>query len=46
LLKRAGRLTDAKLVFNEFLIHMRRAPKHVRKAQAEWIGIAEKQIVG
>jgi hypothetical protein len=46
LLKLVGRRADAKLVFNEFLIHMRRAPKHVRKAQAEWITIAEKQIVG
>jgi hypothetical protein len=46
LLKLAGRLADAKLVFNEFLIHMRRSPKHVRKAQAEWIAIAEKQIAG
>jgi hypothetical protein len=46
LLKRVGRPADARLVFNEFLIHMRRAPKHVRKAQAEWITIAEKQIAG
>lgn len=46
LLKLAGRAADAKLVFNEFLIQMRRAPGHVRKAQAEWIGIAEKQLTG
>jgi hypothetical protein len=46
LLKLLGRLTDAKLVFNEFLIQMRRSPQHVRKAQAEWIAIAEKQIAG
>ncbi|WP_407155413.1 tetratricopeptide repeat protein [Bradyrhizobium sp. STM 3557] len=46
LLKLAGRLADARHVFNEFLIQMRRQPKHVRKAQAEWIAIAEKQIVG
>jgi hypothetical protein len=46
LLKLAGRLADARHVFNEFLIQMRRQPKHVRKAQAEWIAIAEKQIAG
>jgi hypothetical protein len=46
LLKLSGRLADAKQVFNEFLILMRRQPKHVRKAQAEWIAIAEKQIAG
>jgi hypothetical protein len=46
LLKLVGRLADAKLVFNEFLIQMRRQPKHVRRAQAEWIAIAEKQIAG
>ena len=46
LLKLVGRLGDAKLVFNEFLIQMRRQPKHVRRAQAEWIAIAEKQIAG
>jgi hypothetical protein len=45
LLKLAGRIADARHVFNEFLIQMRRQPKHVRKAQAEWIAIAEKQIV-
>ena len=46
LLKLAGRLADARHVFTEFLIQMRRKPKHVRKAQAEWIAIAEKQIAG
>jgi hypothetical protein len=46
LLKLAGRLADARHVFTEFLIQMRRQPKHVRKAQAEWIAIAEKQIAG
>jgi hypothetical protein len=46
LLKLAGRIADARHVFNEFLIQMRRQPKHVRKAQAEWIAIAERQIAG
>jgi len=28
------------------LTHMRRAPKYVRKVQAEWIGLAEKALRG
>ncbi|CCD89153.1 conserved protein of unknown function [Bradyrhizobium sp. ORS 285] len=46
LLKSVGRVDEAKVVFTELLIQMKRSPRHVRKAQAEWIAIAEKQIAG
>ncbi|MGC2779263.1 MAG: tetratricopeptide repeat protein [Bradyrhizobium sp.] len=46
LLKLVGRIAEAKIVFTELLIQMKRAPRHVRKAQAEWIAIAEKQLAG
>ncbi len=46
LLKLVGRLAEAKVVFTELLIQMKRAPRHVRKAQAEWIALAEKQLAG
>jgi hypothetical protein len=46
LLKLVGRIAEAKIVFTELLIQMNRAPRHVRKAQAEWIAIAEKQLAG
>lgn len=44
LLQMVGRSAEARMVFNELLIQMRRAPKYLRKAQAEWLSIAEKQI--
>ena len=44
LLQRVGRSAEARVVFNELLIQMRRAPKYLRAAQAEWLSIAEKQI--
>jgi hypothetical protein len=44
LLDRLGRQAEAKRVFNDLLTHMRRAPKYVRKVQAEWIGLAEKAL--
>jgi hypothetical protein len=44
LLKVAGRLQDAKAVFSEFLVQMKRSPHYVREAQAEWIAIAERQL--
>ncbi|CCD97834.1 tetratricopeptide repeat protein [Bradyrhizobium sp. STM 3809] len=46
LLKLVGRVDEAKVVFTELLIQMKRSPRHVRKAQSEWIAIAEKQIAG
>jgi hypothetical protein len=44
LLRMAGRTAEAKVVFNELLLQMRRAPKHVRDLHAEWLAIAEKQL--
>jgi hypothetical protein len=46
LLDRLGRHTEARLVLSDLLTHMRRAPKYVRKVQAEWIGRAEKALRG
>ena len=44
LLGLVGRTADARVVFTELLIQMRRAPKYLREAQAEWLSIAEKQL--
>ena len=44
LLRMAGRTAEARLVFTELLLQMRRAPKYLRDAQAEWLLIAEKQL--
>ena len=44
LLQMVGRTAEARMVFNELLIQMRRAPKYLRDAQAEWLSIAEKQL--
>ena len=46
LLGRLGREAEAKRVLSDVLTHMRRAPKYVRKVQAEWIGLAEKALRG
>jgi len=44
LLKLMGRTSEAKVVFTELLIQMKRAPKYLREAQGEWLAIAEKQL--
>jgi hypothetical protein len=44
LLGTVGRTAEARIVFNELLLQMRRAPKYLREAQAEWLSIAEKQL--
>jgi hypothetical protein len=44
LLRMVGRTTEARVVFNELLLQMKRAPKYLRDAQAEWLAIAEKQL--
>ena len=46
LLGRLGRRDEARQVLTDLLTHMRRAPKYVRKVQAEWIGMAEKALRG
>jgi hypothetical protein len=45
LLKLVGRTAEAKVVFTELIVQMKRAPRHVRHAQAEWLTIAEKQLL-
>jgi hypothetical protein len=44
LLKLVGRTPEARIVFNELLLQMKRAPKHAQNMQAEWLSIAEKQL--
>lgn len=44
LLQAMGRTNEAKVVFAEFVVQMKRAPKFARKAQAEWLSIAEKSL--
>src|SRR5262245_36933495 len=46
LLDRLDRKTESRVVLTDLLTHMRRAPRHVRKAQAEWIGMAEQAMRG
>jgi hypothetical protein len=46
LLDRLDRKPEARMVLADLLTHMRRAPKHVRKVQAEWIGMAERALRG
>jgi hypothetical protein len=40
LLDKAGRRAEAKVVFTELLTQLKRAPKYVRRVQAEWIALA------
>ena len=44
LLESLNRQTEAKAIYTELLTQMRRAPKFVRKAQSEWIAVAQKQL--
>lgn len=44
LLQKAGRNAEARVLFNELLLRMRRAPKHAQNMQAEWLAIAEKEL--
>jgi hypothetical protein len=44
LLRMTGRNAEARIVFNELLLQMKRAPGYLRQAQAEWLSIAEKQL--
>jgi hypothetical protein len=43
---KAGRKAEAKTVLTETLAGLKRAPKYVRRAQAEWIALAEKALRG
>jgi hypothetical protein len=44
LLSKLGRGAEAQSVFFEVLKQAKRAPKYVRKVQAEWIAIAEREL--
>lgn len=46
LLDKAGRQAEAKSVLTEALAQLKRAPKYVRQAQAEWIALAERAVRG
>lgn len=46
LLDKAGRSAEAKAVLAEVLARLKRAPKYVRRVQAEWIVLAEKALRG
>ncbi len=46
LLARQGRQAEAKTIFSEVLAQLKRAPKYVRRAQSEWIALAEKALRG
>lgn len=44
LLGKAGRAAEAQNVLTEVLAQLKRAPKYVRRAQAEWIALAQKAV--
>src|SRR5215467_551041 len=44
LLALMGRDAESRRLFSDVVTQMRRAPKYVRKVQAEWIAIAEKAL--
>jgi hypothetical protein len=44
LLDKAGRQAESKSVLTELLAQLKRAPKYVQRAQAEWIALAEKAV--
>jgi hypothetical protein len=46
LLKAVGRDAEARAMFEDVLKHLRRAPKHARRLQAEWIAAAERELRG
>jgi hypothetical protein len=46
LLDKTGRKAEARVVFTELLTQLKRAPKYVRRVQAEWIALAEKALRG
>ena len=46
LLQKLGRDAEARALLTELLAQMRRAPRYVRKVQADWIAMAEKALRG
>jgi hypothetical protein len=46
LLSRMGRRTEATAILGEVVTRLKRAPKYVRRAEAEWAALAEKTLRG
>jgi hypothetical protein len=46
LLGKAGRRAEANIILTETLAMLKRAPKYVRRAQAEWMAAAERALRG
>ena len=46
LLQKLGRDLEARTLLADTLVQMRRSPRHVRSAQAEWIAMAEQAMRG
>ena len=44
LLANAGRRDEARVVLTDVLTQLKRAPKYVRRREAEWIGLADKAL--
>jgi hypothetical protein len=44
LLRREGRVDDARRTLRELLDHAQHAPRHYRKTQAEWLSAAEREL--
>jgi hypothetical protein len=44
LLKRSGRIEEARRTLNELLDHARAAPGHYRRAQRDWLDAAEREL--
>jgi hypothetical protein len=44
LLKLLGRTQEAQRMFSDVVTQLRRAPRHARKLQAEWMAIAEREL--
>jgi hypothetical protein len=44
LLRGEGQRDEARRVLTELLEHARHAPRHYRKAQAEWLSVAEREL--
>ena len=45
LLRGEGQRDEARRVLTELLEHARHAPRHYRKAQAEWLSVAERELL-
>ena len=44
LLRREGRIDDARKTLRDLMDHAQHAPHHYRKTQAEWLRAAEREL--